>query len=226
MEVSLSTAPPATNVARAAAGKGLDGETFMRLMLEQMKHQDPLNPANSQDIMMQMASVSSLQQAVAQNEKLDDILSASSLQDGVMLVGRQVRLQDGETAAVTGLESAGQSFRMVLNNGRVADLSELSDGFRDGARCRRPDQGVFLDRSGDKCAGDCRDGLCRDSHRRPSSTDADSGNDAHVCLEAIRACWRVSARRYLVLGHIRRFCALDVPARCDRSRPLSEADHA
>lgn len=127
MEVSLSATSAVTNSSRTATGKGLDGDTFMRLMLEQMKHQDPLNPANSQDVMMQMASVSSLQQAVAQNEKLDDILSASSLQSGVMLVGRQVRLIDGETAAVTGLESAGQSFRLVLNNGRVVDLSSIRD---------------------------------------------------------------------------------------------------
>ncbi len=126
MVATVSAIAQATNVEKGP-GASIGSDGFLKLLLEQMKQQDPLSPNSSQDIMMQMSSVSSLQQMVAQNEKLDEILQTSSVQSASNLVGRQIRLSDGLTTSVAAAELRGQAVFLQLQNGGSAPLSQVRE---------------------------------------------------------------------------------------------------
>lgn len=73
----------------AAEGKGggaisSDFETFLKMLTAQLRHQDPLNPLESNDFAVQLATFSGVEQQVLTNELLTDMAGggASGLQAG------------------------------------------------------------------------------------------------------------------------------------------------
>jgi flagellar basal-body rod modification protein FlgD len=67
---------PATATAAAAArtNVGADQTTFLKLLIAQMKHQDPLSPQDSTQYIAQLAQFSSLEQLTSINDKLGQLL--------------------------------------------------------------------------------------------------------------------------------------------------------
>lgn len=76
--VSQSAPPKPTTSAKA--GISADFDTFLKMMTTQMTNQDPLNPVNSSDFAVQLATFSSVEQQI----KTNDLLGALGSQFGVM----------------------------------------------------------------------------------------------------------------------------------------------
>jgi flagellar basal-body rod modification protein FlgD len=87
-----STPPP------AVAPQTLDYQAFLKLLMAEMKNQDPTSPMESTDYMAQLASFSQVEQAVKMNSKLDDLLQTSALSQAGGLIGREIVSADGETS--------------------------------------------------------------------------------------------------------------------------------
>ncbi len=71
----------------------LGSDAFLSLLMVQMSNQDPLNPAKTEEFMNQITAMNSLQQQMATNSKLDElVLALGSLNNetAVNLVGRTV----------------------------------------------------------------------------------------------------------------------------------------
>ncbi|HEX4949620.1 MAG TPA: flagellar hook capping FlgD N-terminal domain-containing protein [Blastocatellia bacterium] len=56
---------------------GADQEMFLKLLVAQMKNQDPLNPQDSVQYMSQLAQFSSLEQLTTINQKLGQLIDLS-----------------------------------------------------------------------------------------------------------------------------------------------------
>ena len=69
----------------------LDQDMFLKLMLEQLKYQDPLNPMSNQDFLAQQAQFTQLEQLQQLNETLE---ANSGLTQGMDLIGKEVTLMD------------------------------------------------------------------------------------------------------------------------------------
>lgn len=70
-----TTAPAAAEIANAArTNLGADQTTFLKLLIAQMKNQDPLNPQDSTQFVAQLAQFSSLEQLTGINQKLDQLV--------------------------------------------------------------------------------------------------------------------------------------------------------
>ncbi|QWC57417.1 flagellar biosynthesis protein FlgD [Erythrobacter sp. 3-20A1M] len=87
---ATGAAPPTAPAAAAKSGfAALGSGDFLRLMIEQLKQQDPTNPVDNKEMLVQMAQFTALSgttetnatlQAIA--DKLDSLVAAqSSLQD-------------------------------------------------------------------------------------------------------------------------------------------------
>src|SRR3954462_15787518 len=96
-----------TSGTNAAAGKSVsqaskdfgDKDTFLKLLVAQLKYQDPSNPADSTQFLAQTAQFT-------QVEKLGDIadmMQAQQLIGASALVGRTVTYQDANGASQTGV---------------------------------------------------------------------------------------------------------------------------
>ena len=99
---ALTTGTKATtNVERKDQGSQKD--TFLKLLVAQMKYQDPSNPASSSELMAQNATftqVEKLQEIATQNASLLALQRSSS---AGALVGRTVSYTDDTGAKQTGL---------------------------------------------------------------------------------------------------------------------------
>ncbi|MEM6823954.1 MAG: flagellar hook capping FlgD N-terminal domain-containing protein [Pseudomonadota bacterium] len=63
----------------AAAALSSDFETFLRMLTVQMENQDPLNPIESSDFAVQLATFSGVEQQVRTNDLLESLLGQQSV---------------------------------------------------------------------------------------------------------------------------------------------------
>jgi flagellar basal-body rod modification protein FlgD len=68
---SSSTASTATS----AINKDLNKNTFLQLLVAQLKYQDPMNPADGVQFLTQLTGFSQLEQTMQINEQVSDIQS-------------------------------------------------------------------------------------------------------------------------------------------------------
>lgn len=73
----------------------IDYEAFLKLFVEQLKHQDPTAPLDANESLAQLATFSQVEQSVATNKKLDSLLAAQSLSQANGLIGRTLTSLDG-----------------------------------------------------------------------------------------------------------------------------------
>lgn len=81
---------------------GEDFDKFLLLMTEQLRQQDPLNPADATEFVAQLATFSSVEQSIKSNEKLDRLIAATTGladQSAAALIGRTVEAATGQVAA-------------------------------------------------------------------------------------------------------------------------------
>lgn len=91
-----------------------DFETFLKMLTVQMRNQDPLNPVDSAEYAVQLATFSQVEQQAATNkilEKVLDRIGAQNMSDMAGWIGKEV-----ETA----------SLRTYSSDGIILDLGEAS----------------------------------------------------------------------------------------------------
>ncbi len=69
------TGDTTTNSTTTAQNKEVNADTFLRLLVEQLKHQDPLAPQDGAEFVAQLAQFNSLEQLTAINAKLTQLLA-------------------------------------------------------------------------------------------------------------------------------------------------------
>ena len=98
MEVSpVNNGAPASGATAANTNSAVitsDFETFLRMLTAQLENQDPLNPVDSNDYAVQLATFSSVEQQVLTNDLLTQLtaqLGGATLSDFADWVGMEVR---------------------------------------------------------------------------------------------------------------------------------------
>ena len=76
---SDSAADSSSGITQAAGG-AMGKDQFVKLLVTEMKNQDPLNPMDGKDLAVQLAQFSSVEQLMNANTKLDDLVSAVKAQ--------------------------------------------------------------------------------------------------------------------------------------------------
>ncbi|MGE4244220.1 flagellar hook assembly protein FlgD [Ramlibacter sp.] len=123
--MSLSAIGDATST--TAAGR-LSLEDFLKVLLTQLTHQDPLKPMDNQEFMAQIAQFTALEQTNQLNTNLQALLNNQSSLQSVGLIGRtvDVRTESGPlTGTVSTLSLAGAQPRITLalpGGGNLADV--------------------------------------------------------------------------------------------------------
>jgi len=110
---TTSTGYSANSSTKTTSTNGVDYNTFLQLLVAEMKNQDPTNPMDTAQYMSQFAQLSTVEQAMQTNAKLDALLSSQSLSQADGLIGKTVSFTD----------STGASF-----SGKVVSISINSDG--------------------------------------------------------------------------------------------------
>lgn len=96
----LGTAQSGTSMASTAVSNNVMGkDQFMRLLVAQLQHQDPLNPMDSTGFTAQLAQFSSLEQLQNVNSNLSDLSAAQATLNNVQaanFIGKTVKFSGSE----------------------------------------------------------------------------------------------------------------------------------
>lgn len=99
MVTSTGTATSTTNNSTAAAdaamkkSTGLNKDDFLKLFIEQLKNQDPLNPQDSSQFISQMAQLTQVEQSYNTNTNLQSLISAvnsASSMNSTSFIGKTI----------------------------------------------------------------------------------------------------------------------------------------
>lgn len=163
MITAVNNAPPsAGSQAPSSAKKSLGKDDFMKLLLTQLKTQDPLKPMDSQDFGSQLAQFSSLEQMTNVNENLkllQGTQSALSSSSSINLIGKKVNAQgntfqlkqgtaqnlgysldkDAESVAIDIFDAKGAKVRSIASGSQAAGVNAYSWDGKDDTGSALPD---------------------------------------------------------------------------------------
>ena len=112
---STTSATPSTtpSVSSSQLSSTVDYNTFLQLLIAEMKNQDPTAPTDTAQYMSQFAQFSTVEQAIQTNSKLESLLTSNALAQADGLIGR--------TASYTGSDGS-------VTSGKIAAISIISGG--------------------------------------------------------------------------------------------------
>ncbi|PBB36231.1 flagellar hook assembly protein FlgD [Mesorhizobium sp. M1A.F.Ca.IN.020.06.1.1] len=121
MAVDMTTTIPvgATQASSQQTSKtAVDYQSFLKLLIAEMKNQDPTKPMDSTEYVAQLATFSQVEQSVQTNSKLDQIMQSSALSQADALIGRSITAADGKTTGtVASVKLASSGLIAVLQDG-------------------------------------------------------------------------------------------------------------
>ncbi|MEM7694943.1 MAG: flagellar hook capping FlgD N-terminal domain-containing protein [Pseudomonadota bacterium] len=97
----------------------LDYDAFLRLLVEQMKNQDPLEPVSDTEYIAQLATFSNVEQNIIANDRLLALLQSNTLSDAQSLIGRDIETPDGTTGEVESVQIASGQTYATLTDGTI-----------------------------------------------------------------------------------------------------------
>jgi flagellar basal-body rod modification protein FlgD len=118
----------------APPGGELGKDAFLKILLAQMRNQDPLNPADGTAMITQLAQFSSLEQMQNLNTKLDRLIEVQLLGELSGLVGKLVSFSGENDEVLEGtvqsLVWGGDKSRLRINDALIplARLLEVKEG--------------------------------------------------------------------------------------------------
>ncbi len=105
----------------------LDPTTFLSLLVDELKYQNPLDPTSSSDFMSQIAQLS-------QVEQLQSVSSASQMGEAAGLIGKTVTANDGTGTTISGVVTgvtngtAGPLLDVGSTTVAISDVEQIGAG--------------------------------------------------------------------------------------------------
>jgi flagellar basal-body rod modification protein FlgD len=104
---------------------------FLKLLVAQLKNQDPTAPMDQKDMMAQMAQFSSVEQLSNMAKSMESMTLNATFAQSVSLMGKTVSYlgDDGESivsgASVTGVSNQNGQVNLVLSDGNKVDPARV-----------------------------------------------------------------------------------------------------
>lgn len=119
MQINSLNANPASAASAAITSNKANYNTFLQLLVTELRNQDPTKPMDPTQTVTQLATFSAVEQSVKTNSLLNSLLETSQLNQAASLVGKTITTADG---AVQGIVKSVS----LSSEGLVATLSDGS----------------------------------------------------------------------------------------------------
>jgi flagellar basal-body rod modification protein FlgD len=113
-----------------AGGNGLDSQAFLKLLVAQLKYQDPTNPADSTQFMAQTAQFTMVEKLTALTQQSTDQLASQRIAQAAQMVGRTVTWTDADGVSRTGTASGARLLPtgpVLVVDGREVSLAAVTE---------------------------------------------------------------------------------------------------
>ncbi len=132
----LAAAPSAATTAPKTKALASDFETFLKMLTVQLKNQDPLNPVDSSEYAVQLATFSSVEQQVQTNELLKSLAAQLGI-TGMAQMGAWVGME-AQTPAPRAFDGT-TPLAMTARPSATADRAQLVVTAENGREVQRLD---------------------------------------------------------------------------------------
>jgi flagellar basal-body rod modification protein FlgD len=128
----ITNYPAAASSAAPVAKDQFGQDTFLKLLVAQLRYQDPMNPAEGTEFMSQTAQFTSLEKLTAVADLQGELLAAQRLLGASNMVGRTVSFLDENGSGVNGVVTAarigtdGPVLRVGDKDVPMASVTEVS----------------------------------------------------------------------------------------------------
>jgi flagellar basal-body rod modification protein FlgD len=120
---AITSVAPAQSSQQTTTATSLDYDAFLRLLIAQLKNQDPTNPTDPAQFVAQLASFSNVEQGIKMNSKLDSLMTSMALSQAEGIIGRTVASADGSVVGtVAGIRIITGGAVAILEDGRELEL--------------------------------------------------------------------------------------------------------
>ena len=105
---------------------GISSDAFLTMMLAQLKNQDPMDPTKQEDFMMQLATLSQLEQSVHMNTQLNQMVGVQAMGS----IGKHVSAYDPiadvtVSGTVTGVKMLNDTVYVTIDKTVDMPLSQV-----------------------------------------------------------------------------------------------------
>ena len=137
----MTTTPVGSSSSAAARGSGapttpsgalnsLNTNDFIKMMLTQLQHQDPLQPETNDQLMSQMSQIGQLQSNTQLQSTLTGLAQQTQIGAASSLMGKQVQGLDSNNNTIKGIVTAVQvsstGVSLDLDSGKSLSLSNVT----------------------------------------------------------------------------------------------------
>ncbi len=121
---AANTPTAGANATSASATPSLSYNSFISLLMAELKNQDPTQPMDPSQMVSQLATISEVGQAVQTNSSLSSLLTSASLTQAEQLIGKSITSADGSTSGqVTSVTVNGSGATAILSSGQQVSLA-------------------------------------------------------------------------------------------------------
>lgn len=122
-QAAQTSAKSATD--KAASSLDVNYDTFLQLLVAQMKNQDPTQPMDATEQVSQLATFSQVEQSIQTNRNLESLLSSSALSEADAVIGRTLTSADGTVKGVVKqVKLTSDGITATLDNGQDVPVGE------------------------------------------------------------------------------------------------------
>jgi flagellar basal-body rod modification protein FlgD len=120
--LAVSPVSPASSTA-AQSAYGLNFQSLLQIVLEELTYQDPLNPVSNYEFVSQLGQFSQLELSQTLNTDMTQLLTAQAAMQATGLIGQTV-----DIASANGATLSGQVTAVAFSNGQPSLTIETSGG--------------------------------------------------------------------------------------------------
>lgn len=106
----------------------LDKDAFLKILVAQMRYQNPFDPQSSEDFIVQMTQMATMEQMYNVATQIEQFVRLQKLYQTVALIGREVTVATGEGKTETGIVNkvviGDDNIKLVIN-GNEYDITSV-----------------------------------------------------------------------------------------------------
>ncbi len=114
--------------ATAEKSKGLKTEDFLKIMIEELQHQDPFEPMSSKDLVVQIGQIQGIQSSMELTATLKDLSLNQKLAAAGSILGKLVSGNEGQievSGLVTAVKVEGDKVFLELDSGERLSIDNV-----------------------------------------------------------------------------------------------------
>ncbi len=122
--VTQNQSSSSSAASNAASALNVDYNTFLKLLIAQMKNQDPTNPMDATQQVQQLATFSQVEQTIQTNKNLESLISSSVLSEAGSVIGKTLTSADGSiSGTVQQVKVNANGLTATLDTGDEIDVA-------------------------------------------------------------------------------------------------------